>query len=486
MINRLILLSILGVYLSDVLSAQTTFSKTYNDTMNLSAAFSRPVEDSSGVYVLATVGTGLSPEAGGYQLILKVNASGEILLRKFSYTMERLYYGFSQLIKLKSNNYVISSGRTALSDYGSSQLYVQKFTSDFSDTLWSYFHHDSLEFDISKDLIELSDGSIIVTGYRDYSTLNQANSMDAFLLKLSAKGIKEFFYIYDQGRGDAVNNFVLTADKGLLIGGSSTSPNNPERAYVVKIDSTGNQQWVKYYPQMTSAYISRYSDNKYILSGYIVGPNKPKILFIDSAGEVIKNNTYTYIQRAFNYLGRKVFDNGIVCIGITTNDEESNAGYILKTDDDGNLLWQRRYNHGPGVDYFIDFIETQDHHLLISGAADDGSCCGGQNAWLVKLDSMGCLEPGCWEVGIEDAKANELGVKVFPNPASEWLNFKLPGNSGEIRLEVFSISGKRVMNTTLFAPLEAVQVSHLPAGLYLLKLTNKNGTSSAQRIIIAR
>ena len=136
--------------------------------------------------------------------------------------------------------------------------------------------------------------------------------------------------------------------------------------------------------------------------------------------------------------------------------------------------------------YFIDFIETQDHHLLISGAADDGSCCGGQNAWLVKLDSMGCLEPGCWEVGIEDAKENELGVKVFPNPAGEWVNFKLPGNSGEITLEVFSISGQRVLHTALFAPLEAVQVSHLPAGLYLLKLTNKNGTSSAQRIIIAR
>ncbi len=77
-------------------------------------------------------------------------------------------------------------------------------------------------------------------------------------------------------------------------------------------------------------------------------------------------------------------------------------------------------------------------------------------------------------------------VKVFPNPASEWLNFKLPGNSGEITLEGFSISGQRVLHTTLFAPLEAIQVGHLPLGLYLAKLTNSDGTSSTQRIVIAR
>jgi hypothetical protein len=438
--------------------------------------------------VFATVGTGLSPEAGGYQLILKVNASGEILLRKLSYTMERLYYGFSQLIKLKSNNYVISSGRTALSDNGSSQLYVQKFAPDFSDTLWSYFHHDSLEFDISKDLIELSDGSIVVTGYRDYSSLNQANSMDAFLLKLTSEGIKEFFYIYDQGRGDAVNNFVLTADKGLLIGGSSTSPNNPERAYVVKIDSTGNQQWVKYYPQLYFAYISALSDGNYLLSGSRLNGNNvnPAMLWIDANGNIFRDKKLPYIQDTDGYVSRETSDGNIVTVGITNNNIESNAGYIAKIGQEGNIIWQRRYNHGPGVDYFIDFIETQNHHLLISGAADDGNCCGGQNAWLVKLDSMGCLEPNCWEVGIEDAKENELGVRAFPNPAAEWINFKLPVNSGDITLEMFTFSGKRVMNTTLFAPLEAIQVSHLPVGLYLLRFTDGNGQAVTQRIVIAR
>ncbi len=86
--------------------------------------------------------------------------------------------------------------------------------------------------------------------------------------------------------------------------------------------------------------------------------------------------------------------------------------------------------------------------------------------------------------GMGEVKAERM--KVFPNPASEWLNFKLPVNTGEIVLEVFSISGQRVMNTTLFAPLEAIQVSHLPVGLYLLRFTDGNGQAVTQRIVIAR
>ncbi len=486
MISNQIVFWILYMGLAGIVTGQTTFSRTYNDTMRLSASSSRPVEGNEGEFFLASTGSGLSLPEGGYQRIMKVNENGELIQDEFNHTGDRRFYSFPQLIKTNDNYIILASARTPVGiPPGASQVFVLKLSMDLSDTIWSYYNIDSLEFDNVTGLLELSDGSIAVCGVRNYPD-DQVNQMDAIVLKLSPTGEMRFFNVYDEGRFDALNrNLAETLNKGILVAGNSNSPNDPNRAYVVKIDSTGNQQWVKYYPQMTSAYISRYSDNKYILSGFQGSIQNPKLLLIDSIGNVLKNNTFNS-YRTDGYVGRRVKDGGIVVVGIASGTAQGNTGYLAKADSNGVLIWQRTINHGPGTDYFIDFIETSDHHILISGAADDGSCCGGQNAWLVKLDSMGCLEPNCWEVGIEDAKENALGIKVFPNPAAEWINFKLPVNSGDITLEMFTISGKRVMNTKLFAPLEAIQVGHLPMGLYLAKLTNSDGTVSTQKIVIAR
>ena len=471
--------------MAGIVTGQTTFSRTYNDTMRLSASSSRPVEGNEGEFFLASTGSGLSLPEGGYQRIIKVNENGELIQDEFNHTGDRRFYSFPQLIKTNDNYIILASARTPVGiPPGASQVFVLKLSMDLSDTIWSYYNIDSLEFDNVTGLIELSDESIAVSGVRNYPDSTE-NEMDAFLLKLSTSGEKIFFNIYNQGKFDVTNNFDVAADKSFLLAGNSTITGNPNLGTIIKIDSSGQQRWVKYYPQMTSAYISKYDENKYILSGYLISAQKPKLLLIDSAGNVLKNNSLNSPGCA-GYVGRKVSNGGIVVVGITTIEGQGDAGYIAKTDSNGTLLWQRIINYDTGTDYFIDFIVTSDHHLLISGAASDGSCCGGQNAWLVKLDSMGCLEPNCWEVGIEDAKENELGIKVFPNPANEWLNFKLPVHAGEITVELFSISGQRVMSTTLFAPLEAIQVGHLPAGLYLVKLTDGNGIGSTQRIIITR
>ena len=206
---------------------------------------------------------------------------------------------------------------------------------------------------------------------------------------------------------------------------------------------------------------------------------------VDTSGAVIWTKNYSFSGSPALYRSICTRKKDIVAVGIATIAGEGNSGFILNVDSTGEPNWHRRYNYNEDTDFFYGVIEANDGSFLVNGAASDTDGTG-QNLWLVKLDSMGCLEPNCWEVGIEDAKANELGVSVFPNPAAEWINFKLPVNSGDITLEMFTFSGKRVMNTTLFAPLEAIQVSHLPVGLYLLKFTNGNGANSTQRIIIAR
>ncbi|MBX7203705.1 MAG: T9SS type A sorting domain-containing protein, partial [Bacteroidia bacterium] len=80
----------------------------------------------------------------------------------------------------------------------------------------------------------------------------------------------------------------------------------------------------------------------------------------------------------------------------------------------------------------------------------------------------------------------KVELLVYPNPANDLLNIELPQNSGDLFLEIFSVTGQRLLNARLYSSSQEIRISHLPPGLYLAKLTNKNGISSTQRIVIAR
>jgi len=235
--------------------------------------------------------------------------------------------------------------------------------------------------------------------------------------------------------------------------------------------------------------ISKYSESSYLLSGKPsnTSDNVGRLICVDTSGAEIFNKLHTFDYVVDQYISRKTLNGNIISVGLADNGASplNNGGFISCSDSLGNLVWYRKYQYNQNTDFFIDFLETSDGGLLINGSANDGGSSGGSNLWLVKLDSNGCLEPNCW-VGFEDVAENNLGIKVSPNPANEWLNIKLPEKTKPLSLEVFSISGQRVMHTKLLAPLEAIQVNNLPVGLYLLKFTSEDGMSVTERVVVAR
>ena len=75
-------------------------------------------------------------------------------------------------------------------------------------------------------------------------------------------------------------------------------------------------------------------------------------------------------------------------------------GWIMKISDEGQLLWIRKYNIAESVGHshqIYDLKQTSDGGFIIVGkavgAAPDGEPTS--QAWLLKLDSFGCLIPGC-------------------------------------------------------------------------------------------
>ncbi len=484
MFRSFVLLILLGM--SNTLLGQPiqTFSKTFIDTFALSSISGSCIEFNN-LYYCAASGYGLNLSQGSYCQIVGVDPSGIVIKRLLSFTTQRTNWGGSPLGLTQDGKLVVALAQSNLNAYSPLGITVTAFTADL-DTVWSFKNADSTQSDLPI-AIATRNNKIYITGARNYLGVADPYMFDGFLLILNEDGSFVDFKLYHENIGDVyLMSIVPCIDGGFFLGGN-TNLHGYNEGYLMKIDSLGNKVWDKVYVNYSLSYFSKFNFNKLIISGTEseTGNYNGKLTVLDTTGEIIWEKTYDYETYFEHYISRKFADK-IISVGLTNTSEENDAGYIACSDTLGNVIWQRRYNYNEQTDFFTDVIETSDGGLLINGTAvDTGLSGGGQNLWLIKLYANGCLTPNCW-VGFEDVIENNLGIKVFPNPAKEWLNFKLPEHASAVGLEVFSISGKRVMHTKLLAPLEAIQVNHLPAGLYLLKFTLGDGRSVVEKVVLGR
>jgi hypothetical protein len=97
-------------------------------------------------------------------------------------------------------------------------------------------------------------------------------------------------------------------------------------------------------------------------------------------------------------------------------------GWIMKISDEGELLWIRKYNIAESVGHshrIYDLKQTSDGGFIIAGQATGAAPPGEppSQAWLLKLDSFGCLIPGCqWQ---DTVTVSEQPGKAAQLPASQ-------------------------------------------------------------------
>ena len=98
----------------------------------------------------------------------------------------------------------------------------------------------------------------------------------------------------------------------------------------------------------------------------------------------------------------------------------------------------------------------------------------------------GFIQPA-WQV--EDLFAPPLlqKIEVFPNPVSEFLQFRAAGLSGEVQLEVWTESGA-LLRRELISDLSSYRLSSLDwqQGLYLLRISTPGGASYQTKILKSR
>jgi hypothetical protein len=102
-----------------------------------------------------------------------------------------------------------------------------------------------------------------------------------------------------------------------------------------------------------------------------------------------------------------------------------------------------------------------------------------QEAWLLKVDSMGCRYPGCVPVGISEnlpVSYVEENIVLFPNPTTNFSNIKLPpGLFNQVcELTLTDIAGRIVYTDSFLADSRnstfPLRTGSLPEGIYLVRV----------------
>lgn len=167
-------------------------------------------------------------------------------------------------------------------------------------------------------------------------------------------------------------------------------------------------------------------------------------------------------------------------------DNASLLGWLAKVTPEGDSLWSRKlfYYELP------DSIEYEHHIHDLQTTPDGGYFMSGytfnreelqepprQRAWFIKVDSEGCLIPGCGLVDAEEPTAEGPPLLLYPNPAAEHLNVYLGDNGGQQwHFLLFDAAGRQLgsyiaptPHTTYMLP-----VHDYPVGTYYLQVLDQS------------
>ena len=277
-------------------------------------------------------------------------------------------------------------------------MYVVK-TDTGGNEIWSQTYYreesDCDDYDIIRDIKQTSDGGYILTG-----SAQIVGDQDAALVKIDADGNEEWFKTFNGVYGfvedDQAYSVLQTSDGGYIVAGKEKSPGSIDNIYILKTDSSGNQEWAKNLEQNgQDSYgneIVEVSDGGYVVAGAIFNgtDSDAYIMKINSSGDVEWINTYGNSgngdTESFESI-KNTLDGGYIAGGrieISWPGGDSQF-YLVKTDVSGNQEWVKTYQSGDTSDQEIihHLNTTNDGGYIMVGNPNKGYI------YLLKVDASG-------------------------------------------------------------------------------------------------
>ncbi|MBI2341824.1 MAG: hypothetical protein HYU98_03725 [Deltaproteobacteria bacterium] len=268
--------------------------------------------------------------------------------------------------------------------------------------------------DSGRMIEQTPDGGFIILGGLDSSGSGMG---DFWVIKTDEVGAPVWQYSYGGEDLDVARSIAKTPDGGYIVSGHSYSftPQNAYDFWVLKLNQDGTIGWQFVYDDgLSSDNVNATVQPAYDGSGYfVIGNNYSQmseadvfVLKLDNNGNVIWQNTYgTSGLYDYAYDSSATPDGGVVFSASALNEMAPNGYYdmkmwIVKLNGNGTIGWQKAYSLGANiVSTFIRKVSSG----YIAGATY-ASIDGEQDVLILKLDSVGGIlwQNSYGEIGFGD------------------------------------------------------------------------------------
>ena len=438
--------------------------------------------------------------------IYQTDSIGELIKKTFYGVWGRRHFGGISGDFIRIDKYNYTSAHTVIIDSNTANYDV------------SFLRYNSLTDNIISNYIDLGKNEIgrtpirtLDNGYAIIGTQSEFNAIDPgvgriLLVKTDSTGNYQWHKAYNSPTRAFGLGIVSAHDGGYLLSSAGFAAGKDVDTYIIKTDTAGNVEWTKNYGTVNfdgGGVIKMSSDSSYILKGAIdtfnlqtnsgqkLVPNY--IMKIDVDGNML----WRYITNYGNWyhqldMVREVAPGkGYIAVGQIYEEVfngENIVGLILRFDDDGNLLWERRYalqantpssrNGFAGYSILRDIQPTKDNGFIVAGNLQYIN----PDVWLLKLDSLGCMgdycgltDPNCYyrpypncddTLSVADIsyEQKDQRVVVYPNPATDQIHFKAFSKYAAVKsITLYDVTGKATLHETNS---NKVIIYSLPQGIY--------------------
>lgn len=243
--------------------------------------------------------------------------------------------------------------------------------------------------DIGKQVLQTTDGGYILVGEKasPYQHLP-----DVYLIKTDNAGDTLWTKTYGGEKSEHGSSVCQTTDGGYIVCGTKNGDWSSD-IYLIRTDDNGDTLWTRTFGQGTGydygLFVQQTTDEGFIVSGSVSVYRDACLLKTDKDGNLIWQKTYDFDLWEIGCSVQQTSDGGFVTVGYsyTLGSYHSNI-FLIKTNDIGDTIWTKKYdNFDFDKAYMVQ--QTHDGGYIIVGVTDSTMFGNFPDLYLIKTDSYG-------------------------------------------------------------------------------------------------